>query len=327
MESGVSRLVIAGMPRSGTTLLATLISAQRDCLFLTDYLQSFPRAARRLGVRFGQPLGRSERLVVLAWVRDELLRLGHPLLAEPDAFGSLAELHRRVMDELGDDSHSLVGHKMVVEPEQLEQLLTETDLFVIVMMRDPRDAALSYWHRVGRGVEPYIDSWRQTFSLLREHQNAPRLLQLRFEDLITRPEATLDQVSRLVGVKMRLPTDTLHFRTSPSSGGTRWEENSAFRDVDRRFDSKAIGRWRDHLGSPVVRFAAWSCEREIPLIGYPPTPDGVLDLRDRLRFTGHAVVRRGHERLRDTTATLARRVRNRLAPPIRHRGDQENSPA
>lgn len=309
-----TRAVIAGMPRSGTTLLATILSSGTRSVFLTDYLHSFVGAARRLGVRLDEPLERTDRLVALAVVRDEMLRIGHPVLVRPSEFSTIDELHAAVMQELISDEHVLVGHKMRVQPEELEQLLGQTALRVIVMMRDPRDAALSYWHRVGAGVEDYVESWRGTCCVLRRHSTSSTLITIRFEDLVSRPEATLQRLSDRLGIDIAVPDEGLRFRRGPGEG-TPWRDNSAFRDIKGRFDTRAIGRWRRHQGSPVVRFAAWRCSEQIQLMDYPPTPEGMLDLGTRVRFTAHRLVRGGHERLSEASA----RLRDRLAPPLRHR--------
>ena len=55
-ERTFQRLIIAGVPRCGTTVLAAFLRTQRGVTFIPDYLQSVHQAALNLGVHWSQPL-------------------------------------------------------------------------------------------------------------------------------------------------------------------------------------------------------------------------------------------------------------------------------
>ncbi len=296
--TGPRRLIIAGLPRSGTTLLATLLGAQPSIQFLTDYFPAFNEAVQRLGKPWNGELGASERRIALALVRDQFLRVRHAVLVKQDAFSTIDELHRLVAGEVASGGETWLGHKLLLGPEQLRAVLAQTQIHCLLLVRDCRDAALSYFHRTGGGVERYVRNWRDTVRAYRELEGHPRLLGLRFEDLIASPAAAAERLSRWLGVPIDAEVSELRFQRSRAHGATRWAENSAFGDVRGRFDSQPLGRWRSASHSTIVRYAAWVARRELAAMGYEPLAEP-LTPRERLRFSWlHALdsaERRAHE--------------------------------
>jgi hypothetical protein len=312
----VKRVVIVGMPRCGTTLLATLLDAQQGCTFITDYVSGFHDVAERLAVRWNQPLDLPARRVALAVVRDQFLRLRHPVLVGVDAFSTLDDLHRLVLGELSDSTTRVAGHKLVLRSPQVRALLDQTSLDAILMYRDPRDAALSYWHRTGEGVESYLRDYKRMLRLARELEGHPRLFAIRFESLVTEPERALEPLSRALGLAIDPTIVSLKFRRGPAARALDWSDNSAFGDVTRRFDDAPLERWQKHPDSPVVRFAAWFCKSEIERLRYAPHPP--LHARERARFAANAVTAAADHWLLAGAVRVSKALR-RAAPPIRHR--------
>jgi hypothetical protein len=307
------RLVIAGLPRSGTTLLASLLNQQEGCRFITDYVAWFRDARERLEVDWNEPLGRAERRVCLAMARDSWIRLKHPVLVSTDDFGTLNELHLAIARELATEATVAVGHKALLDAEHIEACVEQTEIEVIVAVRDPRAAALSYWHRVGDGgVEPYLRDWKRVVRLCSRSRNN-RLHLIRYEDLVGDPLRTL---ARLISwdAEARLPT-ALSFQRS-SDASTPWSENSAFGDVRQLVDPTPLTRWRKDASSPVVRYADVTCRREMRALGYEPLG---LGLSDRARFRAHEAYWRADARIDAAFRSARERLRRTLAPKISHR--------
>ena len=281
---GLQRLVIVGLPRSGTTLLAALLGAQPHVHFLTDYFPAFTDALSRLRKTWTAPLSQSERRIALAVVRDQFLRVRHPVLIKLDGFTSIDQLHQLVVGELASDADQWVGHKLLMGPELLRSTLSQTQMRCLLLLRDPRDAALSYFHRTGGGVERYLRNWCETVKLWRELEGHPRLLMLRFEDLIGAPVATLQKLGAWLGIQVDAEVPELQFQRSRAHGTTAWRENSAFQDVSARFDRQPLGRWRTLQRSPIVRYAGWVARRELARLGYE-APSERLSARERLSFS------------------------------------------
>lgn len=306
------RIVIGGMPRCGTTLLATLISSQDACWFSPEYLDAFPLAADRLSVRWNQPLARPQRRVALAMVRGELLsRLGHPLLVRDADFSTLDELHAAMLGDLAQPGHRVAGHNAFFKPSQIAAALIEAGFSIVVMVRDPRDAALSYWQRFGTGVDGYLEYWKSMTRILKQHRHHPRLIPVRFEDLVAEPERTLARLAGRLDVPLHLPAQGL---TYPGRRGNAlaWNDNSAFEDVREPFDERPVGRWHLRQRSPIVQYAAWRCERELLVWGYEPIPQPGIGLANRLRFGQRTLIKKAARGLSNAISGIA----NQLAPPI-----------
>jgi len=186
----------------------------------------------------------------------------------------------------------------------------------LLLLRDCRDAALSYFHRTGGGVERYVRTWRDTARAYRELESHPRLLGLRFEDLIASPAGAAERLSRWLGVPIDAEVPELRFQRSRAHGATRWEENSAFGDVSGRFDNQPLGRWRSASDSTIVRYAAWVARRELGELGYEPLAPP-LSARERFGFSWlhalDAAERRAHESVTAAGQWLKRGV-TRLEP-------------
>ena len=308
------RLILAGLPRSGTTLVATLLAAQPQIHFLTDYFPAFIEAQRRLRRAWKAPLDASERRIALALVRDQFLRVRHPVLVKLDAFASIDQLHRCVLQELAAPGERWLGHKLLLSPAELRATLEQTELRCLLLLRDPRDATLSFFHRTGGGVELYARNWRDTARLCQELVGHPRLLALRFEDLIADPEATLKRLGDWLGVAIDAQVGQLHFQRSRAHGATEWRENSAFQDVTGRFAREPVGRWKNQGDSPLARdisrYAAWVTRRELTAFGYEPAGPG--SKREQARFACLQALERTEHWAHDSVQGAGRWLRQKL---------------
>ncbi len=308
------RLVIAGLPRCGTTLLATLLHQQPGVRFVTDYVQAHAHAAERLRVRHDQALDLAQRRVALALARDNWLRLRHVVLVGTGAFRTLDELHRAILGELAADAGvGVVGHKAVLEPGAVADLLAQTDVHVIVMLRDPRDAVLSHWHHQGTSAERYLAQWRAMarFALA---ERSPRFAWVRYEDLVRTPSEALARVLGWWGASA-VAASELVFTRGAVGQDVAWVDNSSFGDVKRVLDSAPVERWRARAGSKLVRYAQVACAAEIERLGYPP---GDVTIADRARFGFHRAYHTLDQRGVAATERARRWLTQRLAPPLDH---------
>ncbi len=308
---GFRRMILAGLPRSGTTLVATLLAGQRGVQFLTDYFPAFLEAQRRLNKQWGAALELGERRIALALIRDQFLRVRHPVLVKPDAFRTLDELHRAVLAELASAGERWVGHKLLLPPPELRSTLAQTDAYCLLLLRDPRDAALSFFHRTGGGIELYARTWRDTATLCRELADHPRLLALRFEDLLADPSATVQRLGRWLELEIDPEIGQLHFQRSRAHGSTEWRENSAFQDVSGRFDRKPLGRWKAQPESPIVRYTAWVTRHELEPWGYEPAAQA--SAREQLRFSCLQALEQGEQWAHDSVREVGQWLRKRVA--------------
>lgn len=292
--------------------MATLLGAQPRIHFLTDYFPAFAEAVHRLGKAWNAELSPSERRIALALVRDQFLRVRHPVLVKLDAFDTIDQLHRLVLRELASPEDQWVGHKLLMSPELLRATLSQTQLRCLLLLRDPRDAALSYFHRTGGGVERYVRSWREMVQLWRELDPHPRLLSIRFEDLIGAPEDTLGRVGTWLGTPLDATVPELQFQRSRAHGTVQWKENSAFQDVTARFDRQPIGRWRAQPDSKIVRYAGWVTRRELATLGYEAHL--ALSARERLNFSCLRALEVTESQAHESLTLASQWVKRKLEP-------------
>ena len=309
--SEFERLLIVGLPRCGTTLVATLLGAQPGIHFLTDYFPAFSEAVQRLGRSWSNTLSPSERRIALALVRDQFLRVRHPVLVKPESFSNLDELHRLVLAELTSHAERWVGHKLLLAPEQLRAVLDQTSIHCLLLLRDCRDAALSFFHRTGGGVERYVRNYCEMVRVARSLEPHPRLFTLRYEDLIVAPEPTLARLGQWLGVGIDPNVTQLRFQRSRAHGALGWSENSVFGDVTERFDSRPVGRWHEASASSIVRFAGWAARRELRELGYG---DSALRLSpsERSSFYCLRALERTEHRAHDSLSSMGQWLRRRM---------------
>lgn len=307
MAKTPKRIVIAGLPRCGTTLLASLLNQQPGCRFVTDYSNWFRDAQERLGIGWTDPLTLAQQRVCLALAREEWVRHRHPVLIR--SFSTVDELHRGICGELAGDAVA-VGHKSTLMPEQIVATSRDTTIFVIVMVRDPRAAALSFWHRTGQGVESYVQRWKQTVTACFSSERS-NLLVVRFEDLIDRPKEVLGRITASWGAVPEIPAQ-LTFG-SGSSRDIEWRDNSSYHDIGSRFDRRALERWRSESTSPIARYADVTCRTQMARLGYRALP---LPRSDVLRMRFHEWVTRLDRQVEQGLSRARSAIVRTLAPPL-----------
>lgn len=265
-------------------MVSTVLAAQPRVHFATDYFSCFSTVDSRLHNNWSAPLTERERRFSLAVVRDQFLRVRHPILVSPGQFSTLDELHRLVMNELTSGTPKVIGHKLLLSASDLERTLASSSLHILLMIRDPRDSSLSFLQRTGGGVESYIANWLASAKLARRLARHPRLLALKFEDLILNPKATLERLGRWLAVDVRHDVAQLHFRRNAAHGQVKWRENSAFGDVQSRYDTAPLHRYRSSPSASAVRYAQWATRSERWRWGYKEELTPPISRRERLEF-------------------------------------------
>jgi hypothetical protein len=124
-----------------------------------------------------------------------------------------------------------------------ETVLRRTDdLYIIYMLRDPRDVVVSkhnhdlscYW--VG------LNFWKSYTPLAKRIEDHPRLIVVRYEELVTDPSSIQRYLSkRLPFLWQTKPFADFHLFTRPSEAAIK-----ALGGV-RRLSTESIGRWNKHL--------------------------------------------------------------------------------
>ncbi|MGE0785050.1 MAG: sulfotransferase [Sandaracinaceae bacterium] len=315
-----TRIIVAGFPRCGTTLVASVIASSPLAHFVTHYSSFALRAGDRLRVGWNALLDPAQRRVALGLARDEWLRLGHVVTTHADDFSTLDDLHRRIAIELGR-GRTVVGHKVRMPVRWIQRTLEQTNIRVVVMIRDARAAALSYVNYTGLAAESYLREWKEMAALCLS-TSSPRFTFLRYEDLVSDPNTELVRAlgSWATGVER---FSALQFVQGGLKPPGQWLENSAFGDVRSRIDTTPRDRWRSQTAELLVRYAAVTCSEELQQLGYRVDPSR---WEDQLRFRLHEAYWRADAKLARAADLARSRLGRWLAPPLRQSPSERDSP-
>ena len=264
---------MVGSPRSGTTLLYhTLLSSGRFAVYRAE-TEIFCTIAFRF--RFDNPKGLQRLLDV--WIRSDLFQLSG---LDPTPFRnrilrecrSSGDFLRIFMESIARRQH--VERWTEKTPEHLlyapEIKRTIPDAQFIHIIRDGRDVAASM------GVLGYIpvfpwDRRREVLAaglywewLLRQGRKAaqaidPDYMEVRYEDLVTNPQPTLDRISSFIGCD-------LNYEQIRKAGiGAVRKPNTAFPDSKDPF----IGRWKSVMPREIATRLEEMIGPTLRELGYP----------------------------------------------------------
>lgn len=142
-----------------------------------------------------------------------------------------------------DKPVELLVTKSPTEAEEVIPVLKhDPNLWVVCMMRDPRDVVVS---KHGKRPDIYwtnLRLWKKAVdSALKESEKNKRYVLIRYEDLVLRPDETQEYIERRIPfLKRKFAFSEFHKVAKPSSDSV-----DAMRGV-RPISSKSIGSWRKH---------------------------------------------------------------------------------
>ena len=268
-----SPVFIAGHPKSGTSLLRSVLDSHPELVAYPEETYFFRRYLPKLaGADLPQKLDLSDQYLthIFEWnqvnppahqadypdrdysyipvaqvrqlVRDYVAeRFSH----DGDMLSAVILAFGKVSGQLTDVSRHWV-EKTPYNEQYASQIFTWwPESRVVHTVRDPRDNFASY-HRKHADWSPeaFALNWVQsTQAGLDNHQQygSDRYLLLRFEDLTSAPEAKLNQLCQFLGIN-----DDPSLR-QPVRGGKPWGGNSMFADQFTAISVAPVGRWTESL--------------------------------------------------------------------------------
>lgn len=284
--------IVVGAGRSGTTLLRVMLDSHSEFAVppetgflielaaladgdasagLDDFLRVLLADLHWPELALGEDELRAELDKLEPFAIDEAVRCVYRLFAV--AHGK---------PRYGDKTPVYVHHMPAIA-----RLLPEAHFIHII--RDGRDVALSMrpmWFSPGDAMEARAGQWRDWVSAgLRDGPLVPHYIEVRYEDLVTRPEATLRDICAFVGVgfepgmldyssraAVRL-SDARDFRGPDGELiVTAEDRRSAHRLLLEPPRSSRAGRWRRELSLDELdefERVAGALRRQL---GYPPPP-------------------------------------------------------
>jgi hypothetical protein len=275
---------IVGRGRSGTSLLGRMLDSHPaigvapEALFVLHLWRRY--GARELDEpavhRFVRDLWREERL--RRW-RLEPTEVERQLAAlAPASFARLCAtvyaLHATASDK---PDALLLGDK---NPHYALFVDCLAEIFprarFVHLVRDYRDNILSYQNvRFDlASVSALAYRWRRyNQEIVRSSRRFPaQFLRMRYEDLVDRPESTLEEVCRFLGLAFEPSMLDFHTRRPDFLPG--WH-----RLLDQPLAGSQVAKWRGGLGPAALAIADRVCQPLGAELGYQPAADGATRLR------------------------------------------------
>lgn len=266
---------IVGRGRSGTTLLKSIldahpsISVTPEGLFVMNLYRTYRRGAwtpERIE-RFARHLFLERRLRRWQVNRDDLERRWREMTDQP----TFARLCAEVYDAHADATHKqpgrLLGDKNAHYALFVDALrATFPRAKFVHIVRDYRDNVLSYRNVPFDVKSPAALAYRWVHynnAVLQSFRRTPgEVHRLRFEDLVTAPEQTIESLCRFLGVEAN-PA----MLSGKDGGGYN---NEWHRHLGKPIDPQLAGQWRGSLSPDEVATLDRICQPFAKELGYAP---------------------------------------------------------
>ena len=317
MRSDEVPLLVGGCARSGTTLLRSMLNSHPDLGM--PHETKFVVTAWRNRDRFGDLTVADNRRAVARWILElpnaKFPRLGidgdelvEAFGAAPPTLGSL--LATCFGTYASRDGKTRWGDKRPSYSRNLDALFRLfPDARFVHVVRDPRACAASMrrawtgWGRLASAAEVWERTDRSV-QAARRRLPASQFLQLYYEDLVSRPEATLDAVCAFAGLDPTGVPKMLDYHNEGSDLPT----GSLYGNASKPVDTSAVARWTRDLAPGEVVFLEHVLGDRIRAHGYDLTSPSAEVPTDHLTDYRRLRAGRDREALRRRLIELKRKV-------------------
>jgi hypothetical protein len=301
-------LFVGGCPKSGTTLLISLLDNHPQLIVLpeeTFYLEKWPqnRVLNNFEAKLSNLLENTD-LCILALNHFEPQRDCESADARHYAnfdYHRFVELAKKAAGQLWMND-SLLFSEMVraygavlgvdwqncvrwvekstsneVRKRELDALFP--DAKVIQMLRDPRAVFASRKSRQVKHGGSYTKAHRLLREWNRSSREIPRLrrepsrfLIIRYEDLTLNPRGLLETICQFGGFEF------CNSMLEPTRAGNDWEGNSAFHKSFKGISTASVDQWKDTLTEHEIWWVELHCKKGMKLANYPLQTDARFSL-------------------------------------------------
>ena len=268
------RLLLFGEQRTGTSLLQALLGAHPQIDVLPPDFD-LNMAVNVFGLRPRQTLTRRQGHVLWQRMKRSLeKRLPDDMPHDLTCYDALLS-YRMGLRVPGAQVACMKFHGPFAA---VPDLLESDDVFCLFIVRDVRDVLLSRAFRGEQQLDEWAVQWRESSARMRALADHPRVLSIRFEDLVAAPGLEARRIFSWLGV----PLQEAPFPALDAEGRPQLQ-NSSFGALNA-FDQRAVARYREHRGSPLVRYAQWLCRAELQHWRYAIEPELQPSLALRIHF-------------------------------------------
>lgn len=259
---------IVGMPRSGTTLLQSILNEHElvaiapETHFLTKFAKRYKDPKQCL-----KNFVLSERFRYLGITPERLKNCvkQYPTMTHFSIFDCI------LREFANNHGKSIYGEKTPGHYEYVGKLLEwYPNARIIWMVRDPRAVAASYqnvpWNRTG--VEGASIRWRSCTKKLYRWKQDQRIYILKYENLVVDPKITLRFITEFLNITP-LPEKILEknrkaFYANNIEG---WEDNH-LKAARKKVTTKPLYKWKNQLSEKQIRRIECITSREIKKMDY-----------------------------------------------------------
>lgn len=153
-------------------------------------------------------------------------------------------------------------------------LALDPDLWVIYLLRDPRDVVVSRHRQDPTKYFANLLQWKRNYRLARKLAEHPRFVTVRYEDLVADPDAVQRTLlQRMSFLAERAPFSEYHRVAQPSD-----RSQDALRGV-RPISTASVAAWRRHRPRLAGQLAQYgSITEELIQCGYEPDASWLEEL-------------------------------------------------
>jgi hypothetical protein len=286
-------LIIGACPRSGTTLLRTMLDSHPEMGVPRETRFVFEAWERRR--QFGDLTVRQNRRKLAHWIfrrrrtrwrvldvdREEAIKR---LIDAPPTLGSLLATCFVMYSE--KHGKARWGDK---RPTYVTRMRAIWDLFpnaqFINVVRDPR-ACVASMRKLGwyfGDVAPAAELWERCIKSANSWSRklaADQLLEVKYEDIVIDPQGTLARVTRFAGLSAEPAAlaDMLRYYEDEEVS-----QNERHVNVSRALDETRIGKWAGELDEDEVAFVERVTGAHMEQYGYASVANGVTPPSKLLR--------------------------------------------
>lgn len=278
-------LFIGACPRSGTTLLRSLLNNHPDLAVPAE--TDFVIGAWVNRGRWGDLRREAQRRRLAEWILDTPGRGGKRIragkfsrdealarvLAAPPTLGSaLAALFAMFADAKGKPRW---GDKRPAYAVYLDAVFALfPDAQFVNLVRDPRAATASQmrapWYDDGRtlALEPALANWEyavQRVDAFAERLRPDQLLDLRYEDLVVDPDAALTGICEFADLRTGDAVERMLARPRGGRLTEGWHDR-----VAEPINAASVDAWRERLAPHEVAFVEHAAAPHLARFGYAP---------------------------------------------------------
>jgi hypothetical protein len=268
------RVLLFGEQRTGTSLLQALLQAHPAVDVLPPDFD-LSTAVRVFGLRPQQRL--TPRQAHVLWQRMRSTLRERLPDTPPAALTSYDAMLTYRMALHAPEAH-VACMKFHGPFEAVNDLLALGDVWCLHIVRDVRDVLLSRAYRGEQQLDAWALQWRDSSARMRALAGHPRVLSVRFEDLVRAHDQEAARIFSWMGVATtEVPTPARDAQGRPKL------QNSSFGELSA-FDARAVSRYQQHQALPLVRYAQWLCRLELQRWNYPVDSALHPSLAERAHF-------------------------------------------